>query len=185
MRRTTFDKLLGSIGAGLGVALLAAGGLLLGLGLRAQHRPGAAVSPTITSAPAAAFAHPKAGARSRRHRPVGQPVRGPAAADRPAGRGLRRQLHRRARRGLVGGKTYAQLSAPRHLGDRCAHHARPRPEAADLLGRLACRIWNWRPDRGPVNRGRRAVQCRVRRDGPDPRRRGRGASGPRGAFGRG
>ena len=38
------------------------------------------------------------------------------------------------------------------------------------------------PDRRPVDRGRRAVQRRVRRDGPDPRRRGRRAGGPRGAL---
>ena len=62
MRRTTFDKLLGWIGAGLGVALLAAGGLLL-WGSAYVHNTvqGQLAAQQITFPPAAAFAHPKAG----------------------------------------------------------------------------------------------------------------------------
>jgi hypothetical protein len=62
MRRTTFDKLLGWIGAGLGVALLAAGGLLL-WGSAYVHNTvqGQLAAQQITFPPASAFAHPKAG----------------------------------------------------------------------------------------------------------------------------
>ena len=62
MRRTTFDKLLGWIGTGLGVALLAAGGLLL-WGSAYVHNTvqGQLAAQQITFPPAAAFAHPKAG----------------------------------------------------------------------------------------------------------------------------
>ena len=62
MRRTTFDKLLGWIGAGLGVALLAAGGLLL-WGSAYVHNTvqGQLAAQQINFPPAAAFAHPKAG----------------------------------------------------------------------------------------------------------------------------
>ena len=62
MRRTTFDKLLGWIGAGLGVALLAAGGLLL-WGSAYVHNTvqGQLAAQQISFPPAAAFAHPKAG----------------------------------------------------------------------------------------------------------------------------
>jgi hypothetical protein len=63
MRRTTFDKLLGWIGASLGVALLAIGGLLL-WGSAYVHNTvqGQLAAQQITFPPAAAFAHPKAGA---------------------------------------------------------------------------------------------------------------------------
>ena len=62
MRRTTFDKLLGWIGAGLGVALLAVGGLLL-WGSAYVHNTvqGQLAAQQITFPPASAFAHPKAG----------------------------------------------------------------------------------------------------------------------------
>jgi len=62
MRRTTFDKLLGWIGAGLGVALLAAGGLLL-WGSAYVHNTvqGQLAAQQITFPPASAFAHPQAG----------------------------------------------------------------------------------------------------------------------------
>jgi hypothetical protein len=62
MRRTTFDKLLGWIGASLGVALLAIGGLLL-WGSAYVHNTvqGQLAAQQITFPPAAAFAHPKAG----------------------------------------------------------------------------------------------------------------------------
>jgi hypothetical protein len=62
MRRTTFDKLLGWIGAGLGVALLAVGGLLL-WGSAYVHNTvqGQLAAQQINFPPASAFAHPKAG----------------------------------------------------------------------------------------------------------------------------
>jgi hypothetical protein len=62
MRRTTFDKLLGWIGAGLGVALLAVGGLLL-WGSAYVHNTvqGQLASQQIFFPPASAFAHAKAG----------------------------------------------------------------------------------------------------------------------------
>jgi hypothetical protein len=62
MRRTTFDKLLGWVGAGLGVVLLAAGGLLL-WGSAYVHNTvqGQLAAQQISFPPAAAFAHPKAG----------------------------------------------------------------------------------------------------------------------------
>jgi hypothetical protein len=62
MRRTTIDKLLGWIGAGLGVALLAVGGLLL-WGSAYVHNTvqGQLSAQQITFPPASAFAHPQAG----------------------------------------------------------------------------------------------------------------------------
>ena len=62
MRRTSFDKLLGWIGTGLGVVLLAAGGLLL-WGSAYVHNTvqGQLAAQQINFPPAAAFAHPKAG----------------------------------------------------------------------------------------------------------------------------
>jgi hypothetical protein len=62
MRRTTIDKLLGWIGAGLGVALLAAGGLLL-WGSAYVHNTvqGQLAAQQIYFPPSSAFAHPKAG----------------------------------------------------------------------------------------------------------------------------
>src|SRR6202008_5202242 len=62
MRRTTFDKLLGWIGAGFGVALLIAGGLLL-WGSAYVHNTvhSQLAAQQISFPPAAAFAHPKAG----------------------------------------------------------------------------------------------------------------------------
>src|ERR1700722_18634247 len=62
MRRTTFDKLLGWIGAGLGVALLAVGGLLL-WGSAYVHNTvqGQLAAQQITFPPASAFAQAKPG----------------------------------------------------------------------------------------------------------------------------
>ncbi len=62
MRRTTFDKLLGWIGTGAGVALLIVGGLLL-WGSAYVHNTvqGQLAAQQITFPPAAAFAHAKAG----------------------------------------------------------------------------------------------------------------------------
>jgi len=62
MRRTTFDKVLGWIGTGLGVVLLAAGGLLLwGSAYIHNTVQGQLAAQQITFPPAAAFAHPRAG----------------------------------------------------------------------------------------------------------------------------
>jgi hypothetical protein len=62
MRRTSFDKLLGWIGTGLGVVLLAAGGpLLWGSAYVHNTVQGQLAAQQITFPPAAAFAHPKAG----------------------------------------------------------------------------------------------------------------------------
>src|ERR1700721_492825 len=62
MRRTTFDKLLGWIGTGVGVALLVVGGLLV-WGSAYVHNTvqGQLAAQQISFPPAAAFAHPKAG----------------------------------------------------------------------------------------------------------------------------
>jgi len=62
MRRTTFDKLLGWIGTGVGVALLVVGGLLL-WGSAYVHNTvqGQLASQQIFFPPASAFAHAKAG----------------------------------------------------------------------------------------------------------------------------
>jgi hypothetical protein len=62
MRRTTFDKLLGWIGASLGVALLVVGGLLLWGSAYVHNTVQSQLSAQqISFPPAAAFAHPKAG----------------------------------------------------------------------------------------------------------------------------
>ena len=62
MRRTTFDKLLGWIGAGLGVVLLAVGGLLLWGSAYVHNTVQSQLSAQqITFPPASAFAHPVAG----------------------------------------------------------------------------------------------------------------------------
>ena len=62
MRRKTFDKLLGWIGASLGIVLLAMGGLLL-WGSTYVHNTvqGQLAAQQIMFPPASAFAHPKAG----------------------------------------------------------------------------------------------------------------------------
>jgi hypothetical protein len=62
MRRTTFDKLLGWIGTGVGVALLVVGGLLV-WGSAYVHNTvqGQLAAQQISFPPAAAFAHAKAG----------------------------------------------------------------------------------------------------------------------------
>ena len=62
MRRTTFDKLLGWIGASLGIGLLAIGGLLL-WGSASVHNTvhNQLAAQQIYFPPQAAFAHPKAG----------------------------------------------------------------------------------------------------------------------------
>ena len=62
MRRTSFDKLLGWFGSGLGVALLVAGGLLLWGSAYVHNTVQSQLSAQqISFPPAAAFAHPRAG----------------------------------------------------------------------------------------------------------------------------
>jgi hypothetical protein len=62
MRRTTFDKILGWVGASLGVILLAAGGLLLwGSAYIHNTVQGQLAAQQITFPAAAAFAHPQVG----------------------------------------------------------------------------------------------------------------------------
>jgi len=62
MRRTSFDKLLGWIGTGLGVALLVAGGLLLWGSAYVHNTVQSQLSAQqISFPPTSAFAHPKAG----------------------------------------------------------------------------------------------------------------------------
>jgi hypothetical protein len=62
MRRATFDKILGWVGASLGVVLLAIGALSLwGSAYIHNEVQGQLASQQITFPPAAAFAHPQAG----------------------------------------------------------------------------------------------------------------------------
>src|SRR5260370_1133680 len=63
MRRTTLDKILGWVGTSLGIVLLAVGGLVL-WGSAYVHNTvqGQLAAQQITFPPAAAFAHPQAGA---------------------------------------------------------------------------------------------------------------------------
>jgi len=113
MRRTTFDQLLGWIGTGLGVVLLAAGGLLL-WGSAYVHTTvqGQLAAQQITFPSAAAFAHPKAGTE------ITPSMIGPVSQY--AGEQLLTGQQAEAYADhfiavhiaeLGGGKTYAQLSA--------------------------------------------------------------------------
>jgi hypothetical protein len=113
MRRTTFDKLLGWIGAGLGVALLAAGGLLL-WGSAYVHNTvqGQLSAQQITFPPAAAFAHPKAGTEITPSmvpsvsQYAGQQLLTGQQAEAYADNFIAVHIA-----SMAGGKTYAQLSA--------------------------------------------------------------------------
>ena len=112
MRRFSSRIWLAVASAALAAVLLIAGGLAL-WGSAYVHNTvqGQLASQQIMFPPAAAFAHPKAGTEITPSMiPSRQPVRGPADADRPAGRGVRRPLHRRAHPNMAGGKTYSQLS---------------------------------------------------------------------------
>ncbi len=113
MRRTTFDKLLGWIGAGLGVALLAAGGLLL-WGSAYVHNTvqSQLAAQQITFPPAAAFAHPKAGTEITPSmipsvsQYAGQQLLTGQQAEAYADHFIAVHIA-----GMAGGKTYSQLSA--------------------------------------------------------------------------
>ena len=93
----------------------------------------------------------------------GPPVPGHATAP-VAGYPLEPDASRAARR----------AGAHRRLRDRCAHHPRPRPEAADLLGGRAAAPGAGRPDRRPVNAGDEPFSVVFAANGPHPRRRRRG-----------
>src|SRR6201988_3878343 len=113
MRRTTFDKLLGWIGAGLGVALLIVGGLLL-WGSAYVHNTvqGQLAAQQITFPPAAAFAHPKAGSEITPSmipsvsQYAGQQLLTGQQAEAYADHFIAQHIT-----DMSGGKTYSQLSA--------------------------------------------------------------------------
>src|SRR6201986_5384212 len=113
MRRTTFDKLLGWIGAGLGVALLIAGGLLL-WGSAYVHNTvqGQLAAQQITFPPAAAFAHPRAGSEITPtmipsvSQYAGQELLTGQQAEAYADHFIAQHIA-----DMSGGKTYSQLSA--------------------------------------------------------------------------
>jgi hypothetical protein len=113
MRRTTFDRLLGWIGAGLGVALLAAGGLLL-WGSAYVHNTvqSQLAAQQITFPPASAFAHPKAGTEITPSmipsvsQYAGQQLLTGQQAEAYADHFIAVHIA-----GMAGGKTYSQLSA--------------------------------------------------------------------------
>ncbi|HTR94749.1 MAG TPA: hypothetical protein VMI73_23715 [Trebonia sp.] len=113
MRRTSFDKLLGWIGTGLGVVLLAAGGLLL-WGSAYVHNTvqSQLAAQQITFPPAAAFAHPKAGTEITPSmipsvsQYAGQQLLTGQQAEAYADHFIAVHIAN-----MTGGKTYAQLSA--------------------------------------------------------------------------
>ena len=120
MRRTTFDKLLGWIGAGLGVALLAVGGLLL-WGSAYVHNTvqGQLAAQQITFPPASAFAHPKAGTEITPSmipsvsQYAGQQLLTGQQAEAYADHFIAVHIA-----DMAGGKTYSQLSAASIAQDR-------------------------------------------------------------------
>ena len=113
MRRTTFDKLLGWIGVGLGVVLLVAGGLLL-WGSAYVHNTvqSQLAAQQITFPSAAAFAHPKAGTEITPSmipsvsQYAGQQLLTGQQAEAYADHFIAVHIQN-----MTGGKTYAQLSA--------------------------------------------------------------------------
>jgi len=113
MRRTSFDKLLGWIGAGLGVVLLAAAGLLL-WGSAYVHNTvqSQLAAQQITFPPASAFAHPKAGTEITPSmipsvsQYAGQQLLTGQQAEAYADHFIAVHIA-----GMGGGKTYSQLSA--------------------------------------------------------------------------
>jgi hypothetical protein len=113
MRRTTFDKLLGWIGTGLGVALLVAGGLLL-WGSAYVHNTvqGQLAAQQITFPPASAFAHPKVGGEITPNmipsvsQYAGQQLLTGQQAEAYADHFIAQHVT-----DMAGGKTYSQLSA--------------------------------------------------------------------------
>jgi hypothetical protein len=129
MRRTSFDKLLGWIGTGLGVVLLAAGGLLL-WGSAYVHNTvqGQLAAQQISFPPAAAFAHPKAGTEIT-------PSMVPSVSQYAGQQLLTGQQAEAYADGFIavhianmtGGQTYAQLSAK----------AMAQPNNTQLAGQVA------------------------------------------------
>ena len=113
MRRTTFDKLLGWVGISLGIVLLAVGGLLL-WGSAYVHNTvqGQLAAQQITFPPAAAFAHPKAGAEITPNmipsvsQYAGQQLLTGQQAEAYADHFIAQHVT-----DMSGGKTYSQLSA--------------------------------------------------------------------------
>jgi len=113
MRRTTFDKVLGWVGTGLGVVLLAAGGLLLwGSAYIHNTVQGQLAAQQITFPPAAAFAHAKAGTEITPSmipsvsQYAGQQLLTGQQAEAYADHFIAVHIQN-----MTGGKTYAQLSA--------------------------------------------------------------------------
>jgi hypothetical protein len=113
MRRTTFDKVLGWIGTGLGIVLLAAGGLLLwGSAYIHNTVQGQLAAQQITFPPQAAFAHPKAGTEITPSmipsvsQYAGQQLLTGQQAEAYADHFIAVHIAN-----MAGGKTYAQLSA--------------------------------------------------------------------------
>src|ERR1700755_1470099 len=113
MRRTTCDKLLGWTGAGLGIMLLIAGGLLL-WGSSYVHNTvqGQLAAQQITFPAAAAFAHPTAGGEITPtmipsvSQYAGQQLLTGQQAEAYADHFIAQHIT-----DMSGGKTYAQLSA--------------------------------------------------------------------------
>jgi hypothetical protein len=113
MRRTSFDKLLGWIGTGLGVALLVVGGLLL-WGSAYVHNTvqGQLAAQQITFPSASAFAHPKAGSEITPNmipsvsQYAGQQLLTGQQAEAYADHFIAQHIT-----DMAGGKTYSQLSA--------------------------------------------------------------------------
>ena len=113
MRRTSFDKLLGWIGTGLGVALLVVGGLLLWGSAYVHNTVQSQLSAQqISFPPAAAFAHPKAGTEitpsmiGSVSQYAGQPLLTGQQAEAYADHFIAVHIA-----SMAGGKTYSQLSA--------------------------------------------------------------------------
>src|SRR6516164_5404586 len=113
MRRKTFDKLLGWIGASLGIVLLGMGGLLL-WGSKYVHNTvqSQLAAQQITFPPAAAFAHPQAGGEITPSmipsvsQYAGQQLLTGQQAEAYADHFIAVHIAN-----MTGGKTYAQLSA--------------------------------------------------------------------------
>src|SRR5215475_12571537 len=129
MRRKTFDKLLGWIGASLGIVLLGMGGLML-WGSAYVHNTvqGQLAAQQITFPPAAAFAHPKAGTEITPSmipsvsQYAGQQLLTGQQAEAYADHFIAVHIAT-----MTGGKTYAQLSA----------QAMTQPGNAKLQGEVA------------------------------------------------
>src|SRR5215475_8283060 len=129
MRRKTFDKLLGWIGASLGIVLLAMGGLLL-WGSTYVHNTvqGQLAAQQIKFPPASAFAHPKAGGEITPSmipsvsQYAGQQLLTGQQAEAYADNFIAVHITN-----MTGGKTYAQLSS----------EAQAQPNNTQLAGQVA------------------------------------------------